>query len=169
MHYQFSLGFTALCLLTLFVPPTLAKDRSRSGRYRAWCEKPHDDRHLNTHCIHYHKVKQATKDCCAAVNHLAWYNEMNAECRSQAGVIDRSIDWYKFRACCKKRKDAGSAGSIDYFFDEMDETEEAMGLKPPQGNRWLETDFSMAPAASHIFSRRLRAIENLRFNATKRK
>jgi Family of unknown function (DUF5948) len=147
MRFRFSFRLTALCLLTLLVlqaPPTLAKDRSRRGRSRAWCEKPHD-KHLNTHGIRHHKVNRATKDCCAAVFHLAWFNEMNAECRSQGGDIDRGIDWYKFRACCKKRKDAGSAGSIEQYFDEMDEREEAMGLKAPQGNRWTGYGLGMAP------------------------
>ncbi|KAJ8073246.1 hypothetical protein PM082_020116 [Marasmius tenuissimus] len=46
---------------------------------------------------------QVTKDCCAAVNHKAYFNELEKRCMGYGGPIDNAVDTGKMVECCNSR------------------------------------------------------------------
>lgn len=44
-----------------------------------------------------------TKDCCAAVNHKAYFNELSHKCMDYAGPAGNSVDWGAMVRCCGNR------------------------------------------------------------------
>ncbi|KAJ8073245.1 hypothetical protein PM082_020115 [Marasmius tenuissimus] len=46
---------------------------------------------------------QVTKDCCAAVNHKAYFNELSKQCMGYVGPIDNAVDTGKMVECCSSR------------------------------------------------------------------
>ncbi|KAK1225888.1 hypothetical protein PQX77_011161 [Marasmius sp. AFHP31] len=46
---------------------------------------------------------QVTKDCCAAVNHKAYFNELVQQCMGYGGPADNAVDTGKMVECCGSR------------------------------------------------------------------
>ncbi|KAK1223066.1 hypothetical protein PQX77_014065 [Marasmius sp. AFHP31] len=46
---------------------------------------------------------QVTKDCCAAVNHKAYFNELEKKCMGYGGTFDNAVDTGKMVECCSSR------------------------------------------------------------------
>ncbi|KAL0059940.1 hypothetical protein AAF712_013287 [Marasmius tenuissimus] len=46
---------------------------------------------------------QVTKDCCAAVNHKAYFNEVAKQCMGYGGPLDNAVDTGKMVECCSSR------------------------------------------------------------------
>jgi hypothetical protein len=44
-----------------------------------------------------------TKDCCAAVKHRAYYNEVVSKCMDYGGPMGNGVDWGAFVRCCGSR------------------------------------------------------------------
>jgi hypothetical protein len=53
----------------------------------------------------------ATKDCCAAVRHKAYYNEYEGSCMGYGGFADNAVDHGAFGKCCDQRG-GGSHGYV---------------------------------------------------------
>ena len=132
-----------VAILALHATPARARNRSRRTRRMAWCTTPFkrssDLAHLTGGSAEVYRVRKASKDCCAAVFHFAYFSEFFGKCYSQGGAYsDRGIDWLNFKRCCEERPDAGMAASDEFYFDDMDMKEEAHGLEPVQGARWTK-------------------------------
>lgn len=126
MNSPLSISFITLCLLLLLhAPPTSAK-RDPNKRSQAWCEFPREKaRPVFGRIVVDRKAVQASKDCCAAVRHFAYFNEVAKECWGQGGVADRSIRWTEYKRCCQSREDAGLARSNEIYQDEREDRAEA--------------------------------------------
>ncbi|KAJ8073248.1 hypothetical protein PM082_020118 [Marasmius tenuissimus] len=46
---------------------------------------------------------QVTKDCCAAVKHKAYFNELEKRCMGYGGPADNAVDTGKMVKCCNSR------------------------------------------------------------------
>ncbi|KAJ8073267.1 hypothetical protein PM082_020139 [Marasmius tenuissimus] len=46
---------------------------------------------------------QVTNDCCAAVNHKAYFNKLSKQCMGYGGPIDNAVDTGKMVECCSSR------------------------------------------------------------------
>ncbi|KAK7041627.1 hypothetical protein VNI00_009222 [Paramarasmius palmivorus] len=46
---------------------------------------------------------QVTKDCCAAVNHKAYFNEAAKQCWPQSGPLGTEVDTGEMVKCCASR------------------------------------------------------------------
>ncbi|KAF7761630.1 hypothetical protein Agabi119p4_9622 [Agaricus bisporus var. burnettii] len=47
--------------------------------------------------------EQVTKDCCAAVDHKAYFNEVFKQCWPYSGPAGNSVDEGKLAECCSSR------------------------------------------------------------------
>ncbi|KAK1223287.1 hypothetical protein PQX77_013825 [Marasmius sp. AFHP31] len=47
--------------------------------------------------------EQVTKDCCAAVNHKAYFNELSKLCMGYGGKPSNAVDTGKMVECCSSR------------------------------------------------------------------
>ncbi|EIM79978.1 uncharacterized protein STEHIDRAFT_163232 [Stereum hirsutum FP-91666 SS1] len=56
-------------------------------------------------CANY----QVTKDCCAAVNQKAYFNEVSTECWPYSGPAGNSVDTGAMVKCCSSRGKGSSA------------------------------------------------------------
>ncbi|KAH8814511.1 hypothetical protein DL96DRAFT_1472052, partial [Flagelloscypha sp. PMI_526] len=52
---------------------------------------------------------QVTKDCCAAVNQAAFFNELTHVCEPDGGVLGNSVDTGAMVSCCSSRNCGSSA------------------------------------------------------------
>jgi hypothetical protein len=82
---------------------------------------------------------QATKDCCAAVDHEAYFSEFIRECWAEGGPWHKAIKYREFAECCANRSDAGSSSSNRSSFLRLgvqpDPLEKVAGTKSGVGGK----------------------------------
>lgn len=86
--------FARLVLLVAFATASLASPLNVLGG-PAWCTASPSGQGR--------AQDNLTKDCCAAVKHKAYFNEVYKVCEGLGGQIDNAVDHGAFGKCCDKR------------------------------------------------------------------
>lgn len=68
-----------------------------------WCTKNRNGKSTADRPWEATDSPQVTKDCCAAVNHRAYYNQFEQKCMGYGGWWDNAVDRGAFVRCCDSR------------------------------------------------------------------